>query len=122
MTVENVWRRNVELGLNIKTYHATPLVVMTPPLPSLGALQVVITMVTCNHSDDKVGFMIIVEFRYYTHGLVKIRITIAIHCHLQRFLERDSLSYCRVLDTPVRVTVHNARPVTLNNGSISCDK
>ena len=25
MTVENGWRRNVELGLNIKTYHATPL-------------------------------------------------------------------------------------------------
>ena len=24
MTVENVWRRNVELGLNIKTYHTTP--------------------------------------------------------------------------------------------------
>ena len=28
MTVENVRRRNVELGLNIKTYHATPLVHM----------------------------------------------------------------------------------------------
>ena len=28
MTAENVWRRNVELGLNIKTYHATPLAVL----------------------------------------------------------------------------------------------
>ena len=71
-----------------------PRVVMTPPLSSPGALQVVITMVTCgNHSDDKVGFMIIVDFRYYTHGLVNIRITIAIHCHLPRFLESESLSY-----------------------------
>ena len=65
-----------------------PRVVMTPPLSPQGALQVVITMVTCgNHSDDKVGFMIIVDCRYYTHGLVNIRITIAIHCHLPRFLE-----------------------------------
>ena len=45
-------------------------------------------MVTCgNHSDEKVGFMIIIDFSYYTHGLVNIRITIAIHCHLPRFLE-----------------------------------
>ena len=81
-----------------------PRVVMTPPLSSPGALQVVITMVTCgNHSDDKVGFMIIVDFRYYTHGLVNIRMTIAIHCHLSRFLESESLSYYRVLDTLVRV-------------------
>ena len=65
---------------------------MTPPLSSPGALHVVITMVTCgNHSDDKVGFMIIVDFRYYTHGLVNIRITIGIHCHLPRFLESESL-------------------------------
>ena len=61
---------------------------MTLPLSSPGALQVVTKMVTCgNHSDDKVGFMIIVDFRYHTHGLVNIRITIAIHCHLPRFLE-----------------------------------
>ena len=77
---------------------------MTPPLSSPGTLQVVITMVTCsNHSDDKVGFMVIVDFRYYTHGLVNIRIRIAIYCHLPRFLESESLSYYRVLDTLVRV-------------------
>ena len=41
-----------------------PRVVMTPPLSSPGALQVVITIVTCgNHSVDKVGFMIIADFR-----------------------------------------------------------
>ena len=33
ITVENVWRRNVELGLNIKTYHATPLTFATILLP-----------------------------------------------------------------------------------------
>ena len=37
--------------------------------------------------NDKVGFMKIVDFRYYTHGLMNIRITIAIHCHQPRFLE-----------------------------------
>ena len=74
-----------------------PRVVMTPPLSSPGALQVVTTMVTCgNHSDHKVGFMIIVDFRYYTHGLVNIRITIAIHFHFPRFLESESLWYCCV--------------------------
>ena len=39
-----------------------------------------------------------------THGLVNIRITIAIHWHSQRFLESESLSYYRVLNTLVRVT------------------
>ena len=40
-----------------------------------------------------------------THGLVIIRIMIAIHCHSQRFLESESLLYffC-VLNTLVRVT------------------
>ena len=40
--------------------HWKQRVVMMPLLSSPGALQVVITMVTCgNHSDDKVGFMIL---------------------------------------------------------------
>ena len=39
-----------------------------------------------------------------THGVVNIRITIAIHWHSQRFLESESLSYYRVLNTLVRVT------------------
>ena len=39
-----------------------------------------------------------------SHGLVNIRIKIAIHCHSQRFLESESLSYYRVLNTLVRVT------------------
>ena len=39
-----------------------------------------------------------------TNGLVNIRITIAIHCHSQRFLESESLSYYLVLDIPVRGT------------------
>ena len=39
-----------------------------------------------------------------THGLVNIRITITIHWHSQRFLENESLSYYRVLNTLVRVT------------------
>ena len=38
-----------------------------------------------------------------THGLVNIGITIAIHCHSQRFLASESLSYYRVLNTLVRV-------------------
>ena len=33
---------------------------------------------SCAHSTD---------FRYYTHGLVNIRITIAIHCYLPRFFK-----------------------------------
>ena len=48
--------------------------------------------------------MTIVDFRYYTHGLVNIRITIAIHCHLPRFLECKSLSYYSVSNTLVHVT------------------
>ena len=81
-----------------------PRVVITPPLSSPVALKVVITMVTCgNNSDDKVVFMIIIDFKYYTHGLVNIRITIAIYCHLPRFLESESLSYYRVLDKLVRM-------------------
>ena len=39
-----------------------------------------------------------------THGLVNIRITIGIPCHSQRFLESESISYYRVLNTLVRVT------------------
>ena len=39
-----------------------------------------------------------------THGPVNIRIMIAIHCHSQRFLESESLSYYCVLNTLVRVT------------------
>ena len=57
-----------------------------------------------------------------THGPVNIRITIAIHCHSQRFLESENLSYYRVFNTLVRVTVHNTRRVILNNEWISCDK
>ena len=96
--------KNIGQVFSVSLYRK-PRVVMTPPLSSPGALQVVITMVTCgNHSDDKVGFMIIMDFRYYTHGLVNIRITIAIHFHLPRFLESESLWYCRVLDTLVWVT------------------
>ena len=64
---------------------------MMPPLSSPGVLQVVIMMMNCGvHSEDKVGIMTVVDFRYYTHGLVNIIITIAIHCHLPRFLERIS--------------------------------
>ena len=37
---------------------------MTPPLSSLGALQVAIMMITYGaHSDDKVGIMTVVDFR-----------------------------------------------------------
>ena len=39
-----------------------------------------------------------------THGLVNIMITIAGHCHSERFLGSESLSYYRVFNTPVRVT------------------
>ena len=39
-----------------------------------------------------------------THGIVNIRITIVIHCHSQRLLESESLSYYRILNTLVRVT------------------
>ena len=39
-----------------------------------------------------------------THGLVNIRITIAIHCHSQRLLESESLSYYSVLNRLARVT------------------
>ena len=39
----------------------------------------------------------------FTHGLVNIRITIVTHCHSERFLESESLSYYRVLNTLVRV-------------------
>ena len=48
--------------------------------------------------------MTVVDFRYYTHGLVNIRITIAIHCHLPRCLECKSLSYYSVSNTLVHVT------------------
>ena len=65
-----------------------------------------------------------------SHSLVNIMITIAIHCHSQRFLdESESLSYYRVLNTLVRwQAVHNTRQVTLNmnqflvtNGSQVCE-
>ena len=72
-----------------------------------------IMMITCgDHSDDKVGIMTIVDFRYYTHGLVNIRIMIAIHCHLPRFLESESLSYYRGLNRLVRLT--DRRCITLS--------
>ena len=77
--------------------------------------QVVIMMTTCrDHSDAK---LVLRQFSILdiTHGLVNIRITIAIHCHSQRFLGSESLLYYRVLNTLVRVTVHNTRPVILNN-------
>ena len=64
--------------------HWKPRVAMTPSLSSPGALQVVIMMITCGAQGD-VGIMTVVDFRYYTHGQVNIRITIAIHCHLPRF-------------------------------------
>ena len=68
-------------------------VVMTPLLSSPGVLQVVIMMIACgDHGDDKVGIVTIFDFRCYIHGLVNITITIAIHCHLLRFLESESLS------------------------------
>ena len=58
-----------------------------------------------------------------TYGLENIRITIAIDCYSQRFLESESLSYYSILNTLVREqAVHNTRRVTLNNKSISCDK
>ena len=38
-----------------------------------------------------------------THGLVNIRITNAIHWHSQRFLESESLSYYRVLNTGLKL-------------------
>ena len=61
-------------------------------------------MTTCrDHSDDKVGFTAIFDFGI-THGLVNIRITIAIHWHSQPFLESESVSYYRVLNMLVRVT------------------
>ena len=72
-------------------------------------------MTTCrDHSDAKLALR---QFSILniTHGLVNIRIAIAIHCHSQRFLESESLSYYRVLNTLVRVTVHNTRRVILNN-------
>ena len=78
---------------------------MTPTLSSPRALQVAIIMTPCDdHSDDKVGITTIVDFRYYTHGLVNIGITIAIQCHLLRFPESESLSYYHVLNTLIRVT------------------
>ena len=81
--------------------HWNPRVVMTPPLSSPETLQVVIMMITCgDHSDDKVGIMTIVDFRYYTHGLGKIGITIAMHCH--DFL-KVNLFVLTCLDTLVRV-------------------
>ena len=68
-------------------------VVMTPLLSSPGVLQVVIMMIACgDHGDDKVGIVTIFDFRCYIRGLVNITITIAIHCHLLRFLESESLS------------------------------
>ena len=60
-------------------------------------------MTTCrDHSDDKLALR---QFSILgiTHGLVNIRIMIAIHWHSQRFLESESLSYYRVLNTLVRV-------------------
>ena len=84
--------------------------------------QVVIMMTTCrDHSDAKLALR---QFSILdiTQGQVNIRITIAIDCHSQRYLESESLSYYRVLNTLVRVTVHNTRRVILNNEYISCDK
>ena len=52
----------------------------------------------------QVGDMTNVDFRYHTHGLVNIRITIVIHLHLPRVLESKSFSYHRVLYTLVQVT------------------
>ena len=72
-------------------------------------------MTTCrDHSDAKLALR---QFSILdiTHGLVNIRITIAIHCHSQRFIESESHSYYRVLNTLVRVTMHNTRRVILNN-------
>ena len=67
------------------------------------------------NSHDKVGNMTTVDFRYYTHGQVSIRITIVIH---------ECFSYYLVLNMLVWVTdmLHNTPPFTLNNGLISCDK
>ena len=60
---------------------------MTPPLLSPGTLQVVIMVITCGARDDKVGIMTTVDFMYYTHSPVNIRITIAMHCHLSLILK-----------------------------------
>ena len=55
------------------------------------ALQAVIMMIACGDLSE-VGIVTIIDFRYYTRGLVNTRITIAIHCHLLRFLESESHS------------------------------
>ena len=68
-------------------------------------------MTTCrDHIDAK---LVLRQFSILdiSHGLVYMRITIAIHCHSQRFLESESFSYNRDLNTLVRVTVHNTRRV-----------
>ena len=50
---------------------------MTPTLSSPGVLQVVI-MITCGaHSDDEVGIVTTVDFRYYAHDPVNMKIILA---------------------------------------------
>ena len=54
---------------------------MAPPLSSSGMLHVANMMTTCGARDDKVDIITIVNFMYYTHGPVNIRIMIAIYSH-----------------------------------------
>ena len=73
--------------------HWKPRVVMTPTLSSHRVSlwwQLAGTTVMTKLALRQFSILAI------THGLVNIRITIAIHCHSQRFLESEYLTYYRV--------------------------
>ena len=112
---------NTVLSKNIGPVFGMPL--HWKPIVVIVITQVVIMMTTCrDHSDDQVGITTIFDFKYYSWSS-EHRITIAKHCHSQRFLESESLSYYRVLNMLVRLqTVRDTRRITLNNESISYDK
>ena len=80
--------------------HWKPRVVMTPALssPRLSLWQLAGTTVMTKLTLRQFSIL------GNTHGLVNIRITIAVHCHSQRFLGSEPLSYYRVFNTLVLVT------------------